>query len=623
LSLYHELKRRNVFRVGAAYVVVAWLLIQVAETIFPLFGFDDTPARIVVVVLAIGFIPSMILAWVFELTPEGLKKDKDVDRARSIALDTGKKLDRVIMVVLVLALGYFGFDKFLLSPQREADLIESATQAGALMERVRTSAISNNSVAVLPFVNMSTDPDQEYFSDGLSEEILTLLAKTPDLTVIGRTSSFAFKGKNEDLRVIGETLGVKTVLEGSVRKSGDQVRITAQLIDVSDGSNIWSESYDRTMTDIFALQDDVASAIIEALQIHVSTMPTRGRPTQNVEAYILFLKAKEALNAFEMVKSETLLIKATELDPNFAEAFELLAYYYALAAGGVIDTIEAQRRSGEAAARAIAIDPDLVFAQALYRLANMGVYSFADIIVAFERTALLQSDDPQVADLLIFLLSDFGYLQDALPLAERYVQVDPLSLVANLHYAQILYGVGRTNEAIAALEFVNWEDLVPDAYMWTIEGLNLAEGRDEATITHLESWLQRNDYHDSGWVRDLLTGGRDPDTGQAYLDRRIPQIVASMPENDPFAWQTWLPSLYLYFGHLDRFFELALAGELSTTTWDVADIRMSQCNIYRRLGCTAHPKYLELAKSLGIIDIWEERGPPDFCERQDGLWVCK
>ncbi len=192
MSLYHELKRRNVIRVGAAYVVTAWLLIQVSETIFPLFGFDDTPARIVVVVLAIGFIPSLIFAWAFELTPEGLKKDENVDRARPIALDIGKKLDRAIMVVLALALGYFAFDKFVLTPQREAAQrqqqmleLEVARQAG------RTDALvesyGDKSIAVLPFTDMSPEGDQAYFSDGIAEELLNVLAGINELRVISRS----------------------------------------------------------------------------------------------------------------------------------------------------------------------------------------------------------------------------------------------------------------------------------------------------------------------------------------------------------------------------------------------------------------------------------------------------
>ena len=289
MTLFNELKRRNVFRVGAAYVVAAWLLIQVAETIFPLFGFDETPARIVVIVLVIGLVPSMIFAWVFELTPEGRKKEKNIDRSRFDTPQSNQKLNRMIMVVLSLALGYFAFDKFVLDPAEDVQIAESAHQEGR--SAALTESFGDKSIAVIPFVNISDDPGNEFFCDGLTEEILTLLAKIPELKVIGRTSSYAFKGINEDLREIGRKLGVKTLLEGSVRKSGQRVRITAQLINASDGSHIWSESYDRTLIDIFEIQDDVASAIIDAMQLHVSAAPTRGQPTVSAEAYTLFLQA--------------------------------------------------------------------------------------------------------------------------------------------------------------------------------------------------------------------------------------------------------------------------------------------------------------------------------------------
>jgi TolB-like protein len=244
MGLLSELRRRNVFRVAIAYAVATWLLIEISATTFPILRLPEWTATLVTVLLIIGFLPAQIFAWAFELTPEGLKKEQEVDRSESITHITGRKLDFIIISVLAIALVVFAVDKFVLAP-------DIAPAPDSAQKIVATEA--QQSIAVLPFVNMSPDPEQEYFSDGLSEEILNLLAKVPDLKVIGRTSSFSFKGKNEDLRVIGQTLGVRSLLEGSVRKSGDEVRITAQLIDVSDGSHIWSETYNRTLTDIFAV----------------------------------------------------------------------------------------------------------------------------------------------------------------------------------------------------------------------------------------------------------------------------------------------------------------------------------------------------------------------------------
>ena len=288
MSLIAELKRRNVFRVGVAYAIVGWLLIEVASTAFATLhatgmgdhaghGFGDH-----------GFSARPGDRLGFRDDAGGNQAGRMLIAAESIrhhvrAASWTSRSSGCWQLLVV----YFAVDKFVLE-----------TRSDRQPSRARSNQLPREkSIAVLPFVNMSSDPEQEHFSDGLSEEILNLLAKVPELKVIGRTSSFAFKGKNEDLRVIGQTLGVTTVLEGSVRKSGDRVRVTAQLIDVSDGSHLWSETYDRTMTDIFAIQDDVAAAIIDALQIHVGTKPTRGRPTDNIEAYALFFQARVSLNA--------------------------------------------------------------------------------------------------------------------------------------------------------------------------------------------------------------------------------------------------------------------------------------------------------------------------------------
>ena len=477
----------------------------------------------------------------------------------------------------------------------------------------------DRSVAVLPFVNMSDDPGNEYFSDGLSEEILNLLARIPGLKVIGRTSSFAFKGKNEDLRDIGQTLGVKTVLEGSVRKSGDRVRITAQLVDVSDGTHIWSETYNRTMTDIFAVQDDVAAAIIDALQIHVGANPTRGRPTENTVAYTLFLKAKASFNAFELRDAEAFLLQATELDPKFAEAYELLAATY-WRSGDWIKAAEGQKLMFEAAAKALAIEPDLVWAQAYYRSGNLETRTYMGGIEAFERVALAQPSNPEPLNVLAGDLLVVGYLQEALGFAERSVDLDPSSLPANYRLAETLYAVGRTSDALAAMNVA--DQLDPNGAKWMLGEMNLVAKQDDIAIAHFEAVLE-HDGSASSWVRELVTAARDPATGQAYLDRRVPQIVASVPEEYAYAWQLGLTKWYLFFGFLDRYFELILTTDLTNSTWTDTEELIHGGTMYRRLGFTAHPKYIEVTEALDYIGLWEQRGPPDFCEKVGGEWICE
>ncbi len=447
-----------------------------------------------------------------------------------------------------------------------------------------------------------------------------MLAKIPELKVIGRTSSFAFKGKDEDLRVIGNALGVTTVLEGSVRKSGDRVRITAQLIDVSDGTHIWSDTYNRTLNDIFAVQDDVAAAIIDALQIHVGTNPTRGRPTENTAAYALFLKARASLNTYEFQGTEEILLQAIELDPNFAEAYELLAYcYFNLCRTGV-KSVEGQKLTGEAAAKALAINPDLVFAQALYQSGNIETYSYLGEIDALERAAREEPGKTWVLDALVWDLLEAGYLQEALGVAERFADLDPLSPAANQRLFGALYAVGRTSESLAALDLAL--QLGHDFAKWMLGAVNLVEKQDDIAIAHFEAYLEQ-DGLPSNWVRELVTGARDPATGQAYLDRRIPEIIASMPEEDAVASALSVVLWHLHFGFLDRYFELLLDLDLSDSTWTNVDGPVYVGTLLRRLGVTAHPKYLEVAEATGMIDVWEQRGPPDFCEKVSGQWVCE
>ena len=610
-SFWGELKRRNVVRVAVAYIIVGWLILQFADVLVPLLTLPEWVGRFIFLLLLVGFPLALFFAWAYELTPEGLKKEKDVDRSESITHITGRKLDFVIIGILLVALALFAVERFVLLPDR-------APSIEASKEIVATEV--QQSIAVLPFVNMSSDSEQEYFSDGLSEEILNLLTKIPALKVIGRTSSFAFKGKNEDLRVIGQMLGVKTVLEGSVRKSGERVRITAQLVDVSDGSHIWSETYDRTMTDIFAVQDDVAAAIIDALHIHVSTNPTRGRPTENTEAYALFLKARASFNATEWQDVEEILLKTVELDPKFAEAYEMLAFTYWYQAGWFVASAEVQQLTGEAAAKALALDPDLTFAQALFASGNVETYSFQREIEAFEQAVREEPGKTEILEALVYDLVVAGYLRETLRLAERWVDLEPLSLAANYYLADALYAVGRTSEAVAAFEVV--DQLDHDLAKWVLGVFNLVQKQDDIAIAHFEAWLQQRDA-DSSWVRDLVTRARDPATGQAYLDRRIPEIIASMPEEVAFNAQGLLIQWYMLFGFLDRYFEVILDLDLTDSAWTDASLVVYMGTIHRRLGFTVHPKYLEVAESIGIIDVWEQRGAPDFCEKADGEWICE
>ena len=555
-SIWGELKRRNVVRVAFAYVVVSWLILQLTDVLIPLFTLPEWVGRLVFLLLLIGLPLALFFAWAFELTPEGVKKEKDVDRSQSITHSTGRKLDFSIIAVLVIALAFFAVDKFVLEDG-------PATKTAA---EVTTTAIQQ-SIAVLPFVNMSSDPEQEYFSDGLSEELLNLLAKIPELKVIGRTSSFAFKGKNEDLRGIGEALGVNTVLEGSVRKSGDRIRVTAQLIDVSDGAHIWSETYDRTMTDVFEIQDDVAAEIIDALKIHVGVMPERGRPTDSTQAYTLFLKARALMNDWKMAEAVETLKSAIELDPGFAEAYEQLAYAYWIMAGTVIKSGEGQRLSAAAASDALAINPDLVLAQSLYSSGGVESYSFLGEIEGLERAARLEPAKTASLDMLAYDLSEAGYMQEALAAAEQFVVLDPLSATAHLRMYNALYGVGRVDEG---MEYLETAHVLGSLGAFPKSAHFVIEHQDEEAIPHLEEGFTFFEVP-VGLAAEFIAGGRDSATGPEFLDEIIPRIIGLAPDHQKNDLRRVLVGYYSYFGHFDRLFEIILDIDMDASTWTAAD----------------------------------------------------
>ncbi len=334
MSLIAELKRRNVIRMAGLYLVGAWLLVQVSSTVLPAFDVPGWALRMLIVVLAIGFLPALIISWVFELTPQGLKRDEDVSPQESIAPQTARRMDRMLLLVSVLAIGYFAFDKFVLAPRREAVLVAQATKQIAAEANAEKSKVNPRSIAVLPFVNMSTDAENEFFSDGLSEEILNSLARIDGMQVVGRTSSFQFKGKNEDLRSIGEKLGVATVLEGSVRREGERARITAQLIRASDGIHLWSQTYDRTVKDSLAVQLDIAEQVAGALNVVLDDKQRahmRQAGVKNVDAFIAYQKGwklyidahrKPDIDLIDGLRLANVEFdKAIALEPDFSFAY--------------------------------------------------------------------------------------------------------------------------------------------------------------------------------------------------------------------------------------------------------------------------------------------------------------
>jgi len=417
MSFIDELRRRNVFRVGIAYAIATWVLLQITEVITPILGLPGWAPKLIFVILAVGFVPALIFAWAFELTPEGIKKEKDVDRSESITHHTGRKLDFAIIAVLVLAVGLLLADRFSGKPAPDAE------------------QVTNKSIAVLPFVNISSDKEQEYFSDGITEEILNALASVKELKVAGRTSSFAFKGKNQDLRRIGELLGVEHILEGSVRKSGTTVRITAQLVQVEDGFHLWSDTYDRELTDVFAIQDEIATEILIQLKAQLldEERPVLVSQRTDPDVYDLYLLAKQRLYSRTRHTIESaveLLDQAIAKDPDYAPAYAqrgIATMFLSDRSYGTIPEAEALVQGKRFIDTALEKDPQLAEAWA-----GLGLYHInrpAEHEQAIDALTKALSINPNLINASNWLQSTLvatGNPRGALQILEQMTERDPL-----------------------------------------------------------------------------------------------------------------------------------------------------------------------------------------------------
>ena len=495
VSIFAELKRRNVFRAAAAYVAVAWLLVQVAETTFPAFGLSDAALRNLILVLAVGFVPAVALAWVFELTPEGLKRDRDLEPGGELSRRTNRLLDRGIVLALALGLAYFAFDKFILDPARDEALVEKAEQRG------RTAALvesyGDQSIAVLPFTNMSADPAQDYFGDGMAEEILNLLAQVAELRVISRSSAFTFKGSTLKLSEIAEELDVAHILEGSVRKSGNTLRITAQLIEARSDTHLWSRTWDRELADVFAIQDEIASEVVSSLKVELlGQLAADRRP--DPEAYDLFLKGRHLLEqGFDYAleaQARQVLERAVAVDPGFARAWAELAraYYriynqYRLDAGfeGELSREEAYRLSEEAGARALELAPDDPMVLAYEAWGRF--YEHSDWEAAarmFTRALELSPGNAEALKGAAMLARLSGNEEAGSRLMRAAVARDPTCNTCKAGLAETYSDIGRFAEAERLLLELRSEGLDVDLEM---AHLKIDAGEPEAALEILDS----------------------------------------------------------------------------------------------------------------------------------------
>ncbi len=481
MSLIQELKRRNVFRVAIAYAIFAWLVMQIGDTMVPALHLPDWVTSLLAFFLILGFPVAMFFAWAFDLTPDGIRRDQGSDPQNTNRSQTSHKLDRVIMMVMALALGYFAVDKFLLAP---ADTAEAVIKTIATGETGTTpdADVSDKSIAVLPFVNMSSDPEQEYFSDGLTEELLNLLAGIDELKVAARTSSFFYKDKVNTIPLteIARQLEVAHVLEGSVRKSGNKIRVTAQLIKASDGFHLWSETYDRDLDDIFAIQDEIAAAVTESLRITLLGEAPHAR-VLNTESYELTLEARFLFNRRNEGDLQLALAKferATELDPKNAAAWLGASPLYLW----MYDPpdLTAAIAAGE---KAVALEPDNP--EAHMRLASALMWSGQHGATAdhhWNRAVELGQQNPLVLSIISGMEWSKGNIEKAMELDRRVLALDPLLITARGNFAHSLIVLGRFDEAEKHLHKI--KELAPanPAFAEGMANIRLLQGKPEQAL---------------------------------------------------------------------------------------------------------------------------------------------
>jgi TolB-like protein/tetratricopeptide (TPR) repeat protein len=606
MSIFAELKRRNVFKVAAAYIIVSWLIMQAGDTLAPALHLPEWVNSLLAFFLILGFPLALFFAWAFEMTPEGIKKEKDVDRSKSITSVTGQKLNNAIIGVLVLALAYFAIDKFILTPGRDLPGTDHfsqqiASQATDVGEKSALSPIEANketiqSIAVLPFVDMSANNDNEYFSDGLTEELLNILANIKELQVAGRTSSFAFKGKDEDLRSIGEKLNVVSILEGSVRKDDkrNRVRITAQLVNVADGYHLWSETYDRDLDDIFAIQGEIAHEVARALRITLlGEDDARLEQVKSTEigAYDFYLKGLQDLNQGGFVSLDSAVTQFQQvlsLDPAYTPAkVGLVNAWNAMANTGAISRQQALSRGLPLLEQVLAEQPRNSAARV--QMANLRVHEGNNEAAEKEYIAALVDNPRNAIGLKQYgrFLFNNGQVEKGMDLIQAALEIDPYSTQVLWEQCQTNAYLQRVEISLAACELIR--EIEPESpqgwYGWAVahnfsgdlarglRGFSEAIKRDPGDFEMLagvaQLWLMMGDAEQA---RQWLTRAEAIGAGQPVptisrlmllkyreqhdLARDLAEKTLALNADDRFGSQYMLRQLWA--------FELARAGDYQT-----------------------------------------------------------
>jgi TolB-like protein/cytochrome c-type biogenesis protein CcmH/NrfG len=596
MSFLAEIKRRRVGKVAIAYGAVAWGVTESASVVLPALGVPEWAMTFLVVFLLVGFPIAMVLAWVFDVSSTGIQRTEPLpDEVAAPQMQFRMRAAFGIVVMLAMAgLGYLLYERGL--------------------GRAEASG-KHSSIAVLPFTNLSGDASKDYFSDGMSEELLNLLARVPGLQVAARTSAFAFKGRNVDIREVGRELGVETVLEGSVRQSGDQVRITAQLIDTETGFHLWSETYDRKLQDIFAVQDEIAQAIVDKLKIQLAPkeqeLAQRDKaPTQNVEAYELYLQGRSIWKR----RGEDNLKRAIDMyqaaiarDPAFARAHAALASAYVVLPGYTKERDDEQKFMGmaeQSARQALALDPNIGEAHAVLAQINSAKGNLLDAESGFFFAISLEPNEPTPHHWYSILLSKVGRLDAALEQARRAYELDPTAPVLAFNLSSMYLQRGDDEQALR--------------YSQLAHELGIGSGIDGigAAIA-----IRRKDWAEVKRLLQLQEGIPEeikPQLGP-YVDAladpsKRPAMAALLQSVDPkVAKQVDLIQPYLQLGQIDLVFKImneSLDDDRMAWIhqWDVMHLWTPEARALRR-----DPRFAALVERLGMVDYWKQYGYPDGC----------
>jgi adenylate cyclase len=614
-KLMDELRRRHVFKVAIAYLVAGWLVLQVTDVVAGVIGLPDWTLKLVGFLFALGLPVVLLFSWIFEITPEGLKREKDLAADDSARQHAGRRLNLAMALLAVIAVPLLTVQVISRGGIGAYILPDSAPEIQSRVDASGLALPDYDSVAVLPFVNMSSDPDNEYFSDGLSEELLNLLVEVRGLRVPSRTSSFAFKGQNVELGVIGKALGVNHVLEGSVRRSGDRIRVTAQLIDVKTDAHIWSETYDRQMADIFEIQDDIAARIVAALRVSLGgqgILPERQRPTENLQAYDLYLQGLELFGqrGDGVGAAVGLLEQAVALDPDFAAAWATLAGVRSVTWDYIrgTDMAEELEASRVAAERALQLDPESSLA--------IAVLAGLDVLQApmhwnrgLERFKQGIARHPRDASLRLWYglsLMGAGYLEEAkMQLLAAYRQ-DPASGINNTALGKAYMLTGDLDKAVSHLNrgmaLGHYE--APNV----LRTLYFQMGLDDRV---LEPFREGPGSLSREWWVALVDARQDPAKASKLLEITEDQ-VGSLGSSASVTIHSCLAEL----GLLDSYPDAVRASYASTPDefqgmWYPWNTSLRQS-----------PEFQPLVEELGLLELWRERGFPDLCREEAGKLVC-